>query len=142
MEQADNVGDTKAVYEGVAALSGKSRKRFSKQPTRKKVQHQAQSKQCGTRSLDGPDELGEIWQRYLAGKFSATTLEAARRTFEDLGENELSDEDQLTIQEYLDAVKHMKNNKAVGPDGVPAEVYKSFTAFYSKSGDTSASRET
>ena len=60
----------------------------------------------------------------MAGKFSATKLEHARAEFEDLGENKLSEEDQLTIQEYVDAVHRMKNDKAVGPDGVPSEVYK------------------
>ena len=37
VEDADNRGNTKAVYDGVAALAAKSRKRFTKQPTRKKT---------------------------------------------------------------------------------------------------------
>ena len=36
IEEADNKGDTKAVYDGVATLAGKTRRRFTKQPTRKK----------------------------------------------------------------------------------------------------------
>ena len=85
------------------------------------------SRMNGTQSTHGPDELGAVWQQFLAGKFSATTLEAARAEYEDLKDDELADEeDQLTIpvNEYLDAVARMKNGKAVGPDGVAAEVFK------------------
>ena len=141
------------MYDGVATLAGKTRRRFAKQPTRKKKPKtktktaddkcvkkaddknakKAEDKDTATAkdkkadkaesedewdSIEGPNELGELWQQYLAGKFSATKLERARAEFEDLGENKLSEEDQLTIQEYVDAVHHMKNDKAVGPDGV------------------------
>ena len=127
VEDADNRGDTRAVYEGVATLAGKSRKRFTKQPTRKKKKKMNNDSKDGKTewdSIDGPDELGEVWREYLEGKFSATELEKAREEYEDLGANTLREEDQLTIKEYLDAVQRMKTDKAVGPDGVAAEVFK------------------
>ena len=102
------------MHQGVNTLAGKSRQRFSKQPTRN-----AQGE-----TIDGPDELGELWRNFLSGKFSATELEAARAEYEDLGDTDMTEEDQMTIMEYLDAVDRMKKGKAVGPDGVPAEVYK------------------
>ena len=66
----------------------------------------------------------DLWKKFLVGKFSTTELEAVRAEYEDLGQHEMTEEDQLTIKEYLDAVDRMKNGKAVGPDRVPAEVYK------------------
>ena len=120
VEDADNIGDTKAVYDGVKALAGKSRKRLTRQPTRKPIADNGTDER---EVIDGPEALGEIWRQYLATKFSVTELEKARKDYEalDIDENE---QEQLTEKEYLEAVQRMKNGKAVGPDGVAAEVFK------------------
>ena len=74
-------------------------------------------------TISGPEELGALWQEFLAGKFSATELEQARE-FVDIGPNQLDEADDLVITEYMDAVSRMKNGKATGPDNIPAEVFK------------------
>lgn len=117
IEDADKNGDSKKVYDGVKALSGTSRRNCFTQPTK--------TKQGET--IDGPDELGDLWTSFLGGKFSATQLEQAREEYADLGENPLADEDELPVADYLSAVGRMKSNKASGPDGVPAEVFKNST---------------
>ena len=65
--------------------------------------------------------------KFLAGKFSQTELEASSRAFSDLGPNQLDEEDDLQVAEFMEAVEKMKLGKAVGPDGVPAEVFKNST---------------
>ena len=72
--------------------------------------------------INSPEELGEVWQDFLGKKFSATELEALRKEFEELPE--CQGRDQLTREEFDAAVKAMKNNKATGQDGIPAEVWK------------------
>ena len=49
------------------------------------------------------------------------------REFVDIGPNTLDEADDLTVAEFMDAVAKMKNGKATGPDGVPAEVFKGST---------------
>ena len=112
MEEADEKGDVRKVYEGARALAGKSKNGRSTQPTKKKNGDIIQSE----------EELGELWQQFLEGKFSATELEEARQEYEPLGPAQASDT--LTYEEFAVAVKRMKLRKAVGPDGVPAEVWK------------------
>ena len=75
MEDADRQGDSKAVYDGVKALAGKTHKRFTKQPTRKKKRKAVTETKSDTgkgdnaeagetkvewESIDSPDELGAI----------------------------------------------------------------------------------
>ena len=60
VEESDNQGDTKAVYQGVNTLSGKSRKRFSKQPTRRKNKKQSDEASGEWDTIDSPDELGAV----------------------------------------------------------------------------------
>ena len=75
IEAADKAGDSKKVYDGVNALSDTSRKSCFTQPTK--------TKQGET--IDGPDQLGELWTTFLGGKFSETELEQARQGYADLG---------------------------------------------------------
>ena len=117
IEQADINGNSRAVSQGVKVISGSSNQHFSQQPT---VTMQGET-------ISGPEELGELWQSFLEGKFSPTELEAARDAYADLGPNTLSEEDDLTIGDFMDAVSKAKLNKAKGPDGIPAVVYKNST---------------
>ena len=84
----------------------------------------AESRASGNR-INGPRELAGIWHEFLQRKFSATELEKTRLDFEDLPESD--NEDQITWQEYCEAVKHLKNSKAPGADGIPVEVWKGST---------------
>ena len=68
VEAADERGDVRAVHQGARALSGKSASFKSPQPSKKKNGDMIQSS----------EELGDLWQQFLAGKFAATELEAAR----------------------------------------------------------------
>ena len=115
MEKADEQGDMRTVYQGANALAGKSKNFSSKQPTRK-------DKGKGD-VIQSEEELGDLWQQFLSGKFSATELEEARQAYEPIGEAS-DDPDSLTYEEFQKAVKRMKNNKATGPDGIPTEVWK------------------
>ena len=117
IELADTNGDAKAVAQGVKVISGASGQGFSKTPRK---HHQGKRK---GETISGPEELGQLWQAFLEGKFSATELEEARK-FADIGPNQLDEADDLTIAEFMDAVKSMKNGKATGPDNIPAEVFK------------------
>ena len=75
-----------------------------KNSERKKKKNDEKEKDTDWDPIEGPDELGKVWQEFLANKFSATKLEQARQTYEDLGRKDLKEEDQLTIKEYLEAV--------------------------------------
>ena len=71
--------------------------------------------------INCPEELAEVWQQFLEKKFSETELEKSRAEFEALP---ASDEGELTRKEFEEAVNRAKNSKAVGQDGIPAEVWK------------------
>ena len=61
-------------------------------------------------------------EKFSQKKFSATDLERIEREFSQLPEDD--GEGELEREEYDAAVRHMKNGKAVGADGIPAEVFK------------------
>ena len=111
MEEADELGNVRAVHEGARALAGKSKGFQATQPTRNKKGD----------IISSSEELGSLWQEFLAGKFSATELEETRCEYEKLAETNKT-KDTLTYKEFEKAVSRMKNNKATGPDGVPEEV--------------------
>ena len=76
-----------------------------------------------SRRINGPEELAEVWKKFLEKKFSATETEKLRKEFEALPECN-DPEAELKREEFEEAVKCMKNGKAVGTDGIPAEVWK------------------
>ena len=102
----------KATHEGARALAGKSNSFQSVHPTRKK----------NGDIISSSEELGDLWQEFLQGKFAATDLEAKRKEYEKLNNSKI--DDTLTYEEFEKAVKRMKLRKATGPDGVPAEVWR------------------
>ena len=113
IDQSDNAGDTKAIYQGVKALSGQGQKRGRAKPTKNK----------NGENLNGAQELAEAWKEFLDKKFSATELEQLREEFEALPQCK-DEKEKITREEYNAAVQHMKNGKAPGIDGIPAEVWK------------------
>ena len=79
MEAADENGDIHTVHQGAKALAGKSKNFASRQPTRK-------DKGKGD-LIQTKQELGDLWQEFLSGKFSATELEAARKAYSPIGQS-------------------------------------------------------
>ena len=63
-----------------------------------------------------------MWHEFLAKKFSQTELEKLRKEFEQLPDT--GEQGALTREEFDKALKSLKNGKAVGADGIPAEVWK------------------
>ena len=95
IEDADNHDDTKAIFKGVKAPSGKGFSE-SKQPTEKVTQSDTRSSgecpstrasgdkpkkknlrtsEVKTSRIDGPEELAEVWSAFLDKKFSPTECE-------------------------------------------------------------------
>ena len=60
-------------------------------------------------------------EKFSQKKFSATDTERLQRKFQQLQDRHDSDSDILTYEEFEKAIRHMKNGKATGADGVPAE---------------------
>ena len=63
-----------------------------------------------------------MWEKFLHKKFSSTELEETRKKFEALPESDGGE--RLERKDFDEAVRHMKNGKATGADGIPAEVFK------------------
>ena len=102
------------VHRAVRAVGGLKQNFATKQPT---------VKTDGSR-IQGPEELSQLWHDFLAGKFSETELESARREYE-LPVN--NGEGALTEAEFRLALSRLKKQKAPGPDGIPAEIWKGST---------------
>ena len=51
----------------------------------------------------------------VGGKFSETSLEKTRSMYDDIGENTQDPKDDLTYEEFYEAIKKMKRGKATGP---------------------------
>ena len=113
MEAANNRGDAKEIYRGVRAISGAKRKMATKTPTLKKDKSRIAS----------PEELASVWAEFLEKKFQQTELEQLRKESDALPQC-TDPMARLQRKEFEDAVNRMKNGKAMGEDGVPAEVWK------------------
>ena len=114
IEAADNIGDIKEISRGTKVLFGTTRNSNFAQPSVNKDGD----------IITSAEELGGLWHQFLQKKFSATELEKAREEYPDLSKHGLDETHELSQQEYLAAVKRMKNGKVTGPDGIPAEVWK------------------
>ena len=109
MEKANTMGDVRRIYNLVNGLSKKP-----KQPP------------CNlTTDADGnllrsPEDTASTWKKFLEKKFQATAEEDVRPPMEILPKID----DQISREEYDNAVNKLKIGKAAGPDGIPAEAYK------------------
>ena len=112
MEAANAADNTSRVFQITNKLSRKP-----KQPP------QNLSKDESGSLLKAADEVAAVWERFLGKKFAATVEEGNRPAMTDIPADR-DEGDRLTREEFDAAVKKMSNSKAVGPDGVPAEVFK------------------
>ena len=108
--QAESVGNTRGIYQGVNALARKQ----SKPPTNLTADNDGNLLKC-------PEDVASTWYRFLKTKFSATSAEADRPEMEELpctqGQHE------LTEAKFKQGLKKMNTNKAVGPDRIPTKLY-------------------
>ena len=112
MEFANQRGNSKKVFRIVNQLS-KSAKPPPKNLT---------SDSNGT-LLKSPEEVAARWEEFLQQKFSSTQRERDRPPMPPLPSVRIPS-DSLTREEFNNAVRRMKSNKAAGPDGIPVEVFK------------------
>ena len=115
MEAAYERGDTEAIFEAVRKISGTAKSFTSKAPTKTKTAH-------GEDTILDHNELANLWQNFLTGKFKETEAEIDKRAYEAIGEQ--INDDPLTKAAFLRAIKKLKNGKACGPDCIPGEVFK------------------
>ena len=108
---AEARGDTKGVYKGVKVLAQKNDRPSPNLTTN----HQGQTLGCA-------EDTAQEWHRFLSGKFAATKAERQRPAMETLPCTQGSEP--LTVERFLRGLSRMANNKACGPDGIPAELYK------------------
>lgn len=111
MEEADKKGDSKTIFNIVKIMSGIMTASSNHAPSLDKN---------GDLILDQA-KLARSWRDFLTGKFAATSAEAARDGYEDLGPQLV--EDPLTEQAFVRALMKLKKGKACGPDGIPGEVF-------------------
>ena len=109
MEKADAVGDTRTIFNLTNRLSNKP----------KKPQINLTSDSSGN-LLRSPEDVAKTWEKFLSEKFSATQAEHERSEMPPIPKTV----DPITRQEFDQAIHRLKDGKAIGPDGVPAAVYK------------------
>ena len=110
--QAAGQGDVRKVYKGVKVLAGKPQRPSPNITT----DHDGNT-------LQGAEDVAQAWNRFLSAKFSATDTEQLwRPEREELPDTKFTDE--LTEEQFSRGLAKMSNNKACGPDNIPAELYK------------------
>ena len=112
MASANDVGDTRKLYQLVKQLSGKE----DKQP----AVDLSVDKQGAV--ITNAVERAEVWYEFLKSKFAATAAEQGRPEMPTLPARDA--DNKLKVEEVWEAVSGLKNHKAVGADGIPIEVYK------------------
>ena len=111
MEAANTVGDTKKLFKMVKHVSKRAK------PPPKNL-----TSDTNGSLLKSPEEVARMWSEFLEKTFAATDREVnVRGPLPPLPSIRRSS-DALTRDEFEKAVSIMKNGKATGPDGVPAEV--------------------
>ena len=111
IDDANKVGDTRGIYKGVNALAQKQ----NKPPTNLNTDSNGNI-------LQSAEDVAATWYQFLKKKFAATPTEQGRPEMETLpctqGEHGLTD-----IQ-FKRGLAKMSNDKATGPDRIPAKLYK------------------
>ena len=112
MEAANARGDTGTIYRIVRHISDKP-----------KAPPQNLTTDEDGNLLKSAEDLAATWQRFLKKKFDATVAERHRPPLRPIPP-ERNPSDRISKAEFDKAVQRLPNNKATGPDGVPAEVFK------------------
>ena len=112
MEAANGVGDSRKLHQLVKILSGKVDKKLAVD-----LQVDAQGE-----PISDAEERAAVWYEFLKKKFTATPAEQGRPPMPPLPARD--PDNALSAAEVHDAVKSLKNHKAVGADGIPVEIYK------------------
>ena len=113
LQESDQKGDTKGIYQAVKALARKQ----EKPPTNI-------SKDANGKVFSSAEEIACAWEKFLKAKFSATEAEAQRPAMKPLQCTKNSSADMLTAKEINAGIAKMSNGKACGPDQIPASLYK------------------
>ena len=110
IKDAENVGDTRAIYKGVTSLAGKQAKPPSNLNT-----------DAAGNMLQSAEDVAATWYTFLKAKFAATPAEQKRPKMEVLpctkGRHKLSDE------HFMKGLNKMRTDKATGPDQIPVKLY-------------------
>jgi exonuclease III len=115
MQKAADRGDSRAVYEGVRRLSGKSRGP-QKQPT----------VDSDGKDLKTAAELAGAWAAFAEKKFACTEAEFVRE-WGPLEDSQFRREDVPSDADLLLCLRALRKRKAVGTDEVPVEVFQKAT---------------
>ena len=111
MAVVNGVINTHKFFEGVKTLSGK----------REWSPCDLSTNSQGT-PLDDATAVVAAWEEFLTVKFVVTEAEAKRLTMEVLPPTQ--DTDQLEVEEILQGMQNMNNDKARGPDDISIIIYK------------------
>ena len=101
-------GNSKQFWEATHAISGRSRSYSNIQP-----------------SSDSASELKNFWLSSMQEKFKATDRELKRSAMQDIGPATTRESDGPTNADLEICLKALRDSKACGPDGIPAEVWRS-----------------
>ena len=116
MEEANAVGNVRKVQQQVQYLSKKA------QPPPRNLTHDLEGK-----LLKSTEEIAAMWYEFLKSKFGDTQKEKDRAPMPPLP-LERSRSGSLTREEFDLALKRLRCEKAVGPDGIPIEAFKFYQA--------------
>ena len=119
MSEANDQGDTERIYNAVKVLAEKP----SKPPTNLTTDGQGNTLECA-------QDVASTWKAFLEKKFAATHDEQhVRPPMEPLPCTQGTE--QLDRKIFEHSLAKMRNGKACGPDGIPAELYKHRVIFRS-----------
>jgi exonuclease III len=111
---ADLKRDSKAVWQGVHKLSGKFQHKRSKQP----------SKTATGTPITSTDELCKLWTEFSTSKFARTSTDSLKGDRPSLPPSSTRLADIPSYEDLQLCLSALANRKALGPDDIPAEVYK------------------
>ena len=109
MSPANGRGDTRAVYKAVKALGQKP----GRPPTNLTTDQ-------GGKTLECAEDVASAWKTFLEQKFKRTDAETRRDSMEQLPCTQGTV--QLSEKQFARGLAKMGNNKACGPDQIPAEM--------------------
>ncbi|KAI4829186.1 hypothetical protein KUCAC02_023246 [Chaenocephalus aceratus] len=113
IQQLADSGDTRGFFDATRAVYGPSYRRLT--PIRSKD---------GLLLLKDKDAIANRWKEHFKDLLNRDTIEM--EALDQLPQQPIIESmgKPPSLGEVLDAIKNMKNNKAAGPDGIPAEVLK------------------